>query len=245
MAKNFMYLYGKNSVVERLKVHPESIREVILQDNVRLPDITRFIESRNIPVRRVKEKELLRIKHADRLQGIVAKVKKFSYAPFEELIHGQEGKKLSFLFLDGINDPHNLGAIMRVAACFGGFALVIPQHGSCEVNETAVHVASGGENYVPVSQVTNLTSALRDAKKTGYWATGTVVDGGEDINTVSLPFPLCLVLGSEGKGIRPGLQKLLDLKVSLPMQGAQLSLNVATACAVFAHEIARQRKQIK
>jgi 23S rRNA (guanosine2251-2'-O)-methyltransferase len=130
---------------------------------------------------------------------------------------------------------------MRIAACFCGFALVIPRHSSCEVNETVIHVASGGENYVPVSQVTNLTTALREAKKTGYWAVGTVIEGGDDVNTVSLPFPLCLLLGSEGKGIRPGLQNLLDLKVSLPMKGAQLSLNVAMACAVFAHEIARQR----
>ncbi len=241
MAKNYMYLYGKNSVAERLKIHPESIREVFLQENFRSHHITRTIESLNIPVRRITEKELLRIKRADRLQGIIAKVQQFTYTPFDELIREGKGKKRVFIFLDGINDPHNLGSVMRVTACFGGFALVIPQHGSCDVNETAVHVASGGENYTPVALVTNLTTALRDAKKAGYWAVGTLVGGGEDISRVSLPFPLCLILGSEGKGIRPGLQKLLDLRVSLPMQGARLSLNVAMACAVFAHEIARQR----
>lgn len=241
MARNTMYLYGKNSVLERLKVAPGTIREVCIQDNFRTQAIIDRVKEFNIPLKRVTEKELLRIKKADRLQGIVAKVKKFVYTPFEKVLHRPRKSQLSLLFLDGINDPHNLGSIMRVAACFGGFALVIPKHGSCEVNETVIHVASGGENYVPVSQVTNLTTALRESKKAGYWAVGTVIEGGKDINTVSLPFPLCLLLGSEGKGIRPGLQKLLDLKVSLSMKGAELSLNVAMACAVFAHEITRQR----
>ncbi|TNF54500.1 23S rRNA (guanosine(2251)-2'-O)-methyltransferase RlmB [bacterium] len=241
LPRNTMYLYGKNSVIERLKVAPGTIREVCIQENFRTQTIIDTVKKFNIPLKRVTEKELLRIKRADRLQGIVAKVNKFVYTPFEKVLHKPEKGHLSFFFLDGINDPHNLGSIMRIAACFGGFALVIPRHSSCEVNETVIHVASGGENYVPVTQVTNLTTALREAKKAGYWAVGTVIEGGEDVNTVSLPFPLCLLLGSEGKGIRPGLQKLLDLKVSLPMKGAELSLNVAMACSVFAHEIARQR----
>jgi tRNA G18 (ribose-2'-O)-methylase SpoU len=106
-----------------------------------------------------------------------------------------------------------------------------------------LHVASGGENFVPVSLVTNLATALREAKEAGYWAVGTVVEGGENINKAALPFPLCLVMGSEGKGIRYGIQKQLDLKVSLPMKGAQLSFNVAMACAIFAHEISKQRTE--
>ncbi|MEF9426516.1 MAG: hypothetical protein L0956_04845 [Candidatus Mariimomonas ferrooxydans] len=109
------------------------------------------------------------------------------------------------------------------------------------MNETVIHVASGGEKFVPVSMVTNLVNALREAKDKGYWAAGAVVEGGQDINKVSLPFPLCLVLGAEGKGIRYGIQKHLDLKITLPMRGAQLSFNVAMASAIFAHEIAKQR----
>ncbi len=236
-----MLLYGKNSVLERLRENPESIIKIFIQDNFNVPHITKIIKSADIPLTRVTEKELTRIKRADRLQGIVAEVNKFLYTPFDELLHRPEDKRLSFIFLDGINDPHNLGSIMRIAACFGGLALVIPKHGACEVNDTVIHVASGGENFVPVSLVTNLVNALREAKEAGYWAVGTVVEEGEDINRVSLPFPLCLVFGAEGKGIRYGIQKLLDLKVTLPMRGAQLSFNVAMSCAIFAHEIARQR----
>ena len=241
MAKNRMYLYGKNSVLERLKANPESIRKIYIQDNFNAPHIMKTIKSKKIPVTKVTEKELLGIKRADRLQGIVAESSKFQYTPFEKLLSRSKGGTLSFIFLDGLNDPHNLGSIMRISACFGGFAIVIPEHGSCEVNETVLHVASGGENFVPVSMVTNLSSSLIKAKKAGYWAVGTVVEGGEDINRVTLPFPLCLVLGTEGKGIRYGILKHLDMKVTLSMEGAQLSLNVATACAIFCHEIAKQR----
>ncbi len=241
MAKNRMYVYGKNSVLERLKVNPGSIRRIYLQDSFNVPQITELINSLNLPVNRVTEKDLLKIKRADRLQGIIAEVDKYRYTPFEKLIVKSEKKQYSFIFLDSLNDPHNLGSIIRIAACFGGFAIVIPEHGSCDVNDTVIHVASGGENFVPVSMVTNLSTALIKAKKEGYWAVGTVVESGQDINKTSLPFPLCLVLGTEGKGIRYGMQKHLDLKVTLPMTGAQLSLNVAMACAIFCHEIVRQR----
>jgi len=202
-----------------------------------------LIKSADIPVRRVAEKELIRVKRADRLQGIVAEVDKFLYTPFEELLYAHVDKKLSLIFLDSINDPHNLGSIIRITACFGGLAIVIPKHSACEVNETVLHVASGGENFIPVSMVANLSTALTKAKKDGYWAVGTVVEGGEDINNITLPFPLCLVLGSEGKGIRYGIQKHLDLKVRLPMKGTALSFNVAMACAIFSHEIAKQRPE--
>lgn len=241
MAKNSMFLYGKNSVLERLKANSKSIRKIFVQENFNAPDIMKIIKSANIPHKRVTERELFRIKRADRLQGIIAEVNKFSYTPFEKLLYRSAEKRLSFIFLDSINDPHNLGSIIRIAACFGGFAIVIPKHSACEVNETVLHVASGGENFIPVSMVTNLATALIEAKKAGYWTAGAVVEGGEDINNATLPFPLCLVLGSEGKGIRYGLKKQFDLKVSLPMRGAPLSFNVAMACAIFAHEIAKQR----
>ena len=243
VARNKMYLYGKNSVHERLKADPGSIRQVYLQDNFNAPHITDLIKASKIPVKVGSENDLMRIKRADRLQGIVAEVYKYQYTPLDALLGGPGEKRPALLFLDNLNDPHNLGSIIRIAACFGGFGLVIPEHSSVEVNETVIHVASGGENFVPVSQVTNLSAALLKAKKAGYWAVGTVVEDGENLNRVSLPFPLALVLGSEGKGVRYGIQKHLDMKVTLPMKGAQLSFNVAMACAIFCHEIARQRER--
>jgi 23S rRNA (guanosine2251-2'-O)-methyltransferase len=240
LAREKTFLYGKNSVLERLSAFPGSIKKIYIQNNFSASHILKAAEAEGIPCDGVTERELLRIKRADRLQGIVAEVEKYEYTPLENLLN-MDGSSRCLIFLDGINDPHNLGSIIRISACFGGFAIVIPERSACEVNETVLHVASGGENYTPVSMVTNLSSALRSAKKSGFWAAGAVVEGGSDINSVSLPFPLCLVLGSEGKGIRYGIQKHLDLRVTLPMRGAPLSLNVAMSCAIFAHEIARQR----
>jgi len=239
-----MYLYGKNSIIERLNAFPGSIKKVFVQDNFRSPEILDTLASSKIPVRRVSERDLIKMKKADRLQGIVAEVEDFKYVPFEELL-GRAGKeKITLVFLDNISDPHNLGSIMRITACFGGFAVVIPKHDACEVNETAVHVASGGENFTPVAKITNMTNALIKAKNAGFWIVGTVVEGGTDINDIELPFPLCLVLGSEGKGIRHGVMKQIDFKASLPMRGAALSFNVAMACAIFGHEVSRQRAKL-
>ena len=170
----------------------------------------------------------------------MAQVDKFRYTPFEELLYNRDNRNLSFIFLDSINDPQNLGSILRIAACFGNFAIVIPKYGACEVNETVLHVASGGENFIPVSIVNNLTDALIKAKKKDYWIVGAVVQGGQDLGTVKFPFPLCLVLGSEGKGVRHGVEKQFELRLSLPMPGAALSFNVAMTAAVFCHEITKQ-----
>lgn len=233
-----MFLYGKNSVLERLKINPKSIKKIFLQNNFELPYIEKLIKANNIPIVRVSGKELAKIKQGENTQGIVGKIDKFEYSPFEDLLN----KELTLIFLDRIYDPQNLGAIIRTAACFGGFAIIIPKFKACEVNETVLHVASGGENYISISMVSNLLNAIIWAKESGYWVMGAEVsDEAEDINKVSFPFPLALVLGSEWKGIRYGIRKHLDLKVRIPMNGAKLSFNVVIACAIFCHEIAKQR----
>ena len=235
------FLYGKNSILERLRVNPKSIKRVYLQDNFNVGSILNLITKHKIPTQKVREKELYRIKRTDRLQGILAEVYKFEYTPFQELISEGKNSTTSIIFLDDINDPHNLGSLLRITACFGDFALVIPRHSSCEVTDSVMHVASGGENYTPIAQVSNTVNAIIKAKDAGFWIAGTVVEGGENINTKSLLFPIGLVLGSEGRGIKPAIIKHLDMKITLPMKGAQLSFNVAMAGAVFCHEIDRQR----
>ncbi|MDD5440203.1 MAG: 23S rRNA (guanosine(2251)-2'-O)-methyltransferase RlmB [Candidatus Omnitrophica bacterium] len=239
--KNTMYLYGKNSVAERLKVNPRSIRRIFLQNNFNDHELLGRIRACRIPVENVSEKTLTNMKRADRLQGIVAAVDSYNYTPFEDILGSP--RKYTLCAVDNLNDPHNLGSVLRIAACFGGFAVVIPKHSACEVTDTVIHVASGGENFVPVSMVTNLSTALIEAKQAGYWIAGATVQDGEDITRVKLPFPLCLVLGSEGKGIRHGIDKQLEMRVRIPMEGAALSFNVAMAAAIFCYEIKRQRHQ--
>jgi 23S rRNA (guanosine2251-2'-O)-methyltransferase len=233
-----MVLYGRNSVWERLKAGPNSIRKIYLEDGFSVPEIEKLIKANNIPVERLSAKDLSRVKPTKDLQGITARVDKFQYASLEDLLN----KQLVPIFLDRVNDPHNLGAIIRSAACFGGFGVVIPKFQACEVTEAVLHVASGGENYVPVAMVANISNAIIAAKKSGYWIMGAMVSGdAADIHKVSLLFPLGIVFGSEGEGIRYGIEKQLDLKARIPMKGEQLSFNVAIACAIFCHEISKHK----
>lgn len=243
MAKNYMLLYGKNSVTERLRARPATLRKIIMSDKFDEPEIASLIEQHSIPVERLPSQELAKKRPAKDLQGIYAHVDRFEYADFRDLLGRAEDDGLTLVFLDRVTDPHNLGVILRTTACFGRFAIIIPKHEACEVNETVLHVASGGENYTPVAMVTNISNAIEKAKKAGYWIVGAVVDDDAvNLDEDSLPFPLGLVLGSEGSGIRYGIAKHLDVKVRIPMEGAQLSFNVNMACAILCHEICRQRK---
>jgi len=242
LAKKQMLLYGKNSVLERLRRNPESIHRVILQEKFDHPEIKKLIQANSIAVQRVSSRELSNIKQNKDLQGIVARVDNFKYGDFNELIDSPEDKRPALIFLDRINDPQNLGVIIRLAACFGGFALVIPDFQSCGVTEAVLHVASGGENYLSVCKVGNLTQAVLSAKKKGYWIAGALAnEDAEDIQKFSFSFPLGIVLGSEGEGIRHGLRKHLDTQVHIPMSGAALSFNVSMACAILCYEIVKQR----
>ena len=237
-----MFLYGRISVFERLKANPASIKKIFLQEGITLANIERLIKINGISLERMPLGQLQRIKPAKGLQGVVAKVDKFRYSSFDSLLDRVQNKRLSLIFLDRINDPQNFGAIIRTCACFGGFAIVIPQFNACGVTEAVLHVASGGENYIPISMVTNLSTSIMQVKKCGSWIVGALASGdASDVDKTSFSFPLGLVLGSEGGGIRYGIQKHLDLRVRIPMKGAQLSFNVGIACAIFCYEISKQR----
>ena len=242
MPRQFMFLYGKNSVLARLQNGPDTVQRVYIDEEHADRSIIDAAGENRIPVEHVSRKSLLRLKRADGLQGVIAQVHPFSYSSFDTLLYEHpDQERFSFLFLDRIFDPHNLGAVIRTAACFGSFAVVIPRHKACAVTEAVLHVASGGENFVSVAMVSNLSNALRKAKQAGYWIAGTVIENGQDISVYELPFPLCVVLGSEGEGVRYGVGKEVDLHLSIPMYGVSLSFNVSNACAILCYEITRQR----
>ncbi|MFC1576878.1 23S rRNA (guanosine(2251)-2'-O)-methyltransferase RlmB [Candidatus Omnitrophota bacterium] len=244
MANNSMFLYGKNSVLERLRADASSVQKIFIQDDFDFARIVKLVRKTSVPVERLSARELSKIRRTGNLQGIAARVSMFKYTPFKDLLDRKGGDRPTIIFLDRIFDPQNLGSIIRTAACFGGFAVVLPKHNACDVNETVLHVASGGENHTPVSMVSNLTNAVLRAKDRGYWIMGAFVsDEAKRLCDIDLPFPLGLVLGSEGEGIREGLKKYVDLEARLPMDGARLSLNVAVACAIFCSDISKVRGQ--
>lgn len=228
--------------MERLKTAPQTIRALYIEQGVHASEVVRAAKEAGQKFISVPKDEFSRMSKGANTQGVLAEVEKFQYTPLDELLENLEPRPCLFL-LDRVTDPQNLGNILRTLACLGGIALVLPKHESAEVNETVLRIACGAENYLLVAQVTNLVTACQLAKKTGYWIAGAVVDKGTPIHTVKWPMPLAVVIGSEGSGIRPGLQKYLDLEVTLPMPGAAISFNVATAASLIAYEITRAKLQ--
>jgi 23S rRNA (guanosine2251-2'-O)-methyltransferase len=235
-----MRLFGKNTVLERLRSDPATIKKLYLQRKTDLSDIVK--EAKKIGIRFISldKKEFMELAGDVHSQGVLAEVKEFSYTPLSEVIaRASEGKNTP-VFIDGVTDPQNLGSIIRSLACLGGFSVVLPEHDSAHVNETVLRVASGGENHVPISLVVNTVKGILKAKEKGIFIAGAVAEGGKDIRKAAMPLPLAVVIGSEGKGIRPGVDKCLDEKVSIPMRGASLSLNVAVATALVCYEISKK-----
>jgi len=235
-----MRLYGKRPVLERLKTAPKTIRALVLQQDTDAADLVKAAKAAGITFLSKSRHDFSRLAPELHTQGVLAEVEDFRYVEIEQLLQQQEPRP-TLILLDRVTDPQNLGAILRTLACLGEFAVVLPRHESAEVNETVLRIACGGENHIPVARVTNLVQASEAAKQAGYWIAGAVPAGGTPLHTADWPVPLAVILGSEGTGIRPGLEKQLELKLSLPMPGAALSFNVATAAALIGYEVTRRR----
>ena len=238
-----MKLYGKNPVIERIKSNPRSIRRILIEQGHQDHGyIAQKARKWGIPVSAVPASQLHKIARNLNTQGVVADVDDFAYVPYDDLLSEAIKKNAVLVFLDGVNDPQNLGAIIRSLGCLGHFAIVLPTKDSVSVTEAVLRVASGGENHVRVTQVSNLAQAIVKAKDAGFWIAGSVVEGGENFFATQLQFPLGLVLGSEQKGIRDVIKKHLDLKMTIPMAQERMSFNVAQAATIFAYEITKQKK---
>ncbi len=237
-----MKLYGKNPVLERIKAAPGTIRDLYLQKRTDLSEIVKEAKRAGITFKSV-DKAWFPDRCGDvHTQGVMAEIDEFTYASFPRMLSDCLNGAVTPVFLDGVSDPQNLGAIIRNLACLGGFAIVLSEHGSAHVTETVLRVASGGENYIKIAKVTNIATAVKKAREEGIWIAGAVVDG-KDILAAELAFPMAVVIGSEGKGVRPGVKKYIDAAVSLPMRGASLSYNVAVATALFCYEVYRRKAQ--
>ncbi|MBP9854409.1 MAG: RNA methyltransferase [Candidatus Omnitrophica bacterium] len=239
-----MRIYGKNPVIERLRANPASINAITIQRDFKEADyIHKKAKQRGIPVRVVDKSMILKMTRNSNAQGVIADLTDYEYVAYDEMLEYALKKKRVVLFLDELNDPQNLGAIIRSLGCFGHFSLALPTHKSVEVTESVLRVASGGENYVQIAKVGNINKAIRAAKELGFHIVGAVPTDGEPIEEVKFQFPLGLVIGSEQKGIRDIIEKELDQRVSIPMHVNTVTFNAAAATTIVCYEINRQRKQ--
>lgn len=239
-------LFGFHAVTVRLKTAPASVQEILFDATRKDQRMRGFLEKAEAAGAKLVESDDDRLKAlcgTHRHQGVVARVKAVAQShSLDEVLEQVEGPPL-VLVLDGVTDPHNLGACLRVADGAGAHAVVAPKDHAVGLNATVAKVASGAAETVPYLMVTNLARSLNELKERDIWVIGTSDQAEKTLYDLDLTGPVALVLGAEGDGMRQLTAKTCDELVRIPMQGAVESLNVSVAAGVCLYEALRQRQK--
>ena len=235
---------GRNAVLEAFR-SGKTIDKLYVQKGVSdgpIQSILREAKKTDTIVNFVERERLDQMSEEGRHQGVIAHAAAYEYAEVEDLLKAAEEKgEPPFLFLlDGIEDPHNLGAIIRTANLAGAHGVIIPKRRAVGLTATVATTSAGALNYTPVAKVTNLTAVMEDLKKKGMWFVCADMDG-ESMYRLNLKGPIGLVIGSEGSGVSRLVKETCDMVASIPMKGNIDSLNASVAAGVLAYEIVRQR----
>ncbi|NJC73848.1 23S rRNA (guanosine(2251)-2'-O)-methyltransferase RlmB [Planosporangium thailandense] len=239
-------LVGRNPVLEALRTHVPATALYIAQGidiDDRVNEIVRTAADRGIPLMEVSRGELDRMTGGVLHQGIGLQVPPFAYESFDDLVAAASEKVAPLLVaLDGVTDPRNLGAIVRSAVAFGAHGVFFPERRAAGMTATAWRTSAGAAARIPVSQVTNLTRALKVCQDQGYTVVGLDADGEVELYDLEVAVePIVLVVGSEGRGLSRLVGETCDLRVSIPMASEIESLNASVAAAVTLAEVARRR----
>ncbi len=235
------YIYGRNVIVSRIK-EAKDIDEIYIQDTFKDKNILDLVVKNNIKTFFCKKSKLDNLAGNEFHQGIVAKVHTYEYYDFDRIIDDLKGKENPLLvMLDGVEDPHNFGAILRSCEAIGVDGVIISKYGSCPLNSTVAKTSTGAIELVKVVEVVNLNSAIKRLKDEGYWIVGAEASNSLDYREVNYDGKIVLIVGSEGKGISRLVSENCDYKVRLPMVGKVNSLNVSVACAVLLYQIYNNR----
>lgn len=233
-----MKLYGKNVVSEAIK-SGATIDKLLVEKNTSGPIIAQAREA-GIKVQFVDKFLLDKESMGARHQGFIAFSTEFSYSDIDEILESSKGKHKFIIILDGIEDPHNLGSILRVCECANVDGVIIAKNRAVCVNETVIRVSSGAAEHIKVARVVNINQTIEQLKQLNIWVYGAEV-GGDSIYTTDLLGDIALVIGGEGKGISRLTRELCDKMVSIPQLGQVNSLNASVACGIAVYEAVRQR----
>ena len=240
-------LFGFHAVLSRMRQHSTSIQEILIdRDRVdaRMKDLLNMAESAGVRVMQVERSRLDGMAGINgRHQGVIARVvdTPIPYKDIHDILESDLKEPPFFLVLDGVEDPHNLGACLRVADAMGVHAVIAPKDRAVGLNATVRKVASGAAETVPFIAVTNLARTLRELKDAGVTVVGTTMDAPSSLLNTKLDGPIAIVLGSEGEGIRRLTAETCDALVTIPMYGSVESLNVSVASGMCLYEVRRQR----
>jgi 23S rRNA (guanosine2251-2'-O)-methyltransferase len=234
-----MIIYGVNPVLEAIRSHPERVRYVGVarEQSARHQRLIAEAKTKGVSVRNLAAEQIDRLAGRGVHNGVIAETSQQAYADFDDVIAAEATTFV--LILDGITDPQNLGAILRVADGFGVHLVVIPEHESVGLTPVAVKASAGASEWVAVAQVTNLARAIEALQKRGFWVYAAAAEGDAP-SAIDFSGRVALVLGNEGKGIRRNVLEHCDRVVTIPMRGHVDSFNVATAAAILCYEVARQ-----
>lgn len=238
-----MKIEGKNAVAELIKTD-KTIDKILVQNSMR-DDASRMLVNnavkRGIKIQYVDKSVLEKETETRKHQGFIAFVSDYKYADFDALLDTLKNKDDAFLVvLDGVEDPHNLGSIIRVLECAGADGLVIGKRRSAQVNETVMRISEGSANHLKIARVTNINSAVDKIKDAGLWTYACEL-GGSDIYKADLKGKLCIVVGGEDTGVNRLTKEKCDAVITIPMYGKVNSLNASVACGVAVFEAVRQR----
>jgi 23S rRNA (guanosine2251-2'-O)-methyltransferase len=238
-----MRIYGINPVIEALRARRVTAIRVSPRADERLTAVMRLAEERNVPVRRVTTDELDRLAASarHRHQGVIADVADATPFSVEDLVLGAKGAAL-IVVLDGIEDPQNVGAIIRTVDAAGADGVVRQSRHAARLDGAAATASAGAVSHVKIAEVVNIARALEDLKQAGIWTVGLAGDAPRRYDQIDLTLPTAVVVGAEGSGLRRLVRERCDWLVSIPMQGHVQSLNVSVAAGIAIFEAIRQRR---
>lgn len=239
-----MYIYGRNPVKEAYRAG-KTIDKLFMQKgefDPMLSQVHKLAKEQRTVVSYVDKNMLDKLANGGNHQGVVASITDFTYSSLDDILAlaKERDEDALIVLLDGITDPHNLGAIIRSAECFGAHGIVIPKHRSVSVNDTVVKVASGATEHMLIAKVTNINDAIRYLKEQNVWVYATDFDG-KTPDCANLTGNTAIVIGSEGDGIHRLTKELCDDTLTIPQYGKVNSLNASVAAGVVLYETVRQR----
>jgi 23S rRNA (guanosine2251-2'-O)-methyltransferase len=240
------YIYGIHSVAEALKARGRAFAWVgVAQErhDLRLQRVVEECRRQGVAVRFVERAELDRMAGNNAHQGVVAVTSAKQYNDLDDVVAAKRGQYSLVVVLDGIEDPHNLGAILRTADAAGADGVVIPERRAVSVTPVVTKVSAGASEHLPIAKVTNIARTLEDLKAKNVWVVGLDERGSQIYDSLDYKMDCAIVLGSEGKGVHDLVARKCDFLVSIPMLGKVTSLNVSVAAGVVLYEIVRQRRK--
>jgi 23S rRNA (guanosine2251-2'-O)-methyltransferase len=240
-------IYGINAVLEALKARGRSFEYVGVareRNDQRVHKIVSECRALGVPVRALPRPDMDRLAASPNHQGVLAVTSEKEYAELGDLLRNRRGDRAFVLVLDGVEDPHNLGAILRTADAAGADGVVIPERRAVGVNATVAKASAGASEYVRVAKVTNISRTIEELKENNVWTVGLDERGDRFYDEVDYNMDCALVLGAEGHGLHEQVRKHCDFVVKVPMAGKVSSLNVSVAAGVVMYEIARQRRSL-